>query len=504
MSVPARPKPGRKTAVDEPTSKRKAQNRQAQRNFRQRKLEHAHSLETSNQELRAENQQLLVEIERLTHAVNESQQQANRFQSELEDWQSRYNEIEGRWSSSLSALTRFQEQSRTADDQCATWRRRCEAKAAELDALERKLSMLQRQPSAFNASSRMLPPSQTSPSRPQSAHQSTQAPAVRPSPRGHATTDGCGNCDGTGECPCVDSYIDASAAAKETGDLSHRKSSTMSIHSVLSPPNDRDIRARTGSQTVPDLVSDVSSENDGLETDFTTFTKNNVAPASATLNGRPTAAIPSTVMSVEKCGFCTDDSNCLCTEVSLDASATSTKPPGLPSVPTSRATPTSRPKPGSCPSCQSNPDQKAFCESLAREHAANRKTSADGHHAKRPRLESSITIPCADAYPLFKRLSRSREGITYETLYNELVKSRPGSWRVTGVPSEGDGKGREFSAFEADIGEVLASMHRYGSSGNGSGSVSGRSEGAGIERLGNNDAITSSGARERVERMMMG
>jgi chromosome segregation ATPase len=151
VKVPARPKPGRKTAVDEPTSKRKAQNRQAQRNFRQRKLEHAHGLETNNQELRAENQQLLVEIDRLTHAANESQQQASQFRNELEEWQSRYNDIEGRWSSSLNTMARVQELSRAAEDQSATWRRRYEAKVVEVDALEKKLAMLQRRPVTYRS-----------------------------------------------------------------------------------------------------------------------------------------------------------------------------------------------------------------------------------------------------------------------------------------------------------------------------------------------------------------
>jgi hypothetical protein len=67
------------------------------------------------------------------------------------------------------------------------------------------------------------------------------------------------------------------------------------------------------------------------------------------------------------------------------------------------------------------------------------------------------------------------------------------------VFGEGDGKGREFSAFEADIGEVLASLHRYGSSSS-SGGGNGGSEDTGIERRGSCDAMKSSGARERVER----
>lgn len=66
------------------------------------------------------------------------------------------------------------------------------------------------------------------------------------------------------------------------------------------------------------------------------------------------------------------------------------------------------------------------------------------------------------------------------------------------MPGEGEGEGREFSAFEADIGEVLASLHRYGSSSSGGGN--GGNEDTGIERGGSGDAMKSSGARERVER----
>jgi len=76
-----------------------------------------------------------------------------------------------------------------------------------------------------------------------------------------------------------------------------------------------------------------------------------------------------------------------------------------------------------------------------------------------------------------------------------MLKSQSGSRPGTGVLDEGEGKGREFSAFEADIGEVLASLHRYGSSSKGGGS-----EDTGIERGGSSDFMKSSGARELVER----
>jgi hypothetical protein len=276
----------------------------------------------------------------------------------------------------------------------------------------------------------------------------------------------------------VDSFIDPSHTTKEIGDPL-RKVSAMSIHSMLSPHNELEFRPRTGSQALPDLMSDVSSENDVLETDFTTLSKNTVIPA-VPLSSRPTDTL-SAAMHSDTCGFCTDPNNCLCTEV---------EPSDLSLQPTHAASISSQP--GSCTDCQANPEQKAFCESLARERAVNRKLSSSGNarSAKRPRLESSVSIPCADAFPLFKRLSQSHESVTYETLYSEFMKSQPGSRRDTSVVSgSSDGKGRQFSAFEADIVEVLASLHRANSTSSGS---------PGIKR--DSDVSNSSGARERVER----
>ncbi|KAI1380166.1 PAP1-domain-containing protein [Hypoxylon crocopeplum] len=71
-------KPGRKPLMNEPSSKRKAQNRAAQRAFRERKEKHLKDLETKVEELEKastathnENSQLRVQIEKLTMELNE-------------------------------------------------------------------------------------------------------------------------------------------------------------------------------------------------------------------------------------------------------------------------------------------------------------------------------------------------------------------------------------------------------------------------------------------------
>ncbi|KAK5661946.1 hypothetical protein OQA88_10056 [Cercophora sp. LCS_1] len=71
-------KPGRKPLTTEPSSKRKAQNRAAQRAFRERKEKHLKDLETKVQELEAksqttssENERLKAKVDKLTVELNE-------------------------------------------------------------------------------------------------------------------------------------------------------------------------------------------------------------------------------------------------------------------------------------------------------------------------------------------------------------------------------------------------------------------------------------------------
>lgn len=107
--IPPRPKPGRKPATDMPPTKRKAQNRAAQRAFRERRAarvgeleEHLKMVEDENDQEQAE---LRSQIENLTRKLNNSH-------NELEWWQKRCQTLSAELETQKKTkdLTKSQEQ----------------------------------------------------------------------------------------------------------------------------------------------------------------------------------------------------------------------------------------------------------------------------------------------------------------------------------------------------------------------------------------------------------
>ncbi|KAF2871216.1 hypothetical protein BDV95DRAFT_668563 [Massariosphaeria phaeospora] len=100
VTLPERLKPGRKPATDTPNTKRKAQNRESQRNFRQRKADRYEEmkaqLESERQEHKAkmngiiaENSLLRMETERLREEIRHVYQGDESKKNEVAYWQTR-------------------------------------------------------------------------------------------------------------------------------------------------------------------------------------------------------------------------------------------------------------------------------------------------------------------------------------------------------------------------------------------------------------------------------
>ncbi|KAJ6272209.1 hypothetical protein PSV08DRAFT_388562 [Bipolaris maydis] len=100
--VPPRPKPGRKPATEEPESKRKAQNRQSQRNFRQRKqrtvLDLQESLNQASRQLLSANADHARESSMLRSEIDKLKEQNQRLLMEVEEWRVAYKQMQERLS----------------------------------------------------------------------------------------------------------------------------------------------------------------------------------------------------------------------------------------------------------------------------------------------------------------------------------------------------------------------------------------------------------------------
>jgi hypothetical protein len=89
--IPPRPKPGRKPATDTPPTKRKAQNRAAQRAFRERRAARVGELEEQLKQIEDENEQ---EQDHLKATVDKLEKEVEKYRSELAQWVERCQQLE--------------------------------------------------------------------------------------------------------------------------------------------------------------------------------------------------------------------------------------------------------------------------------------------------------------------------------------------------------------------------------------------------------------------------
>ncbi|EOD51200.1 bzip transcription factor [Neofusicoccum parvum] len=251
--IPPRPKPGRKPATDDPPSKRKQQNREAQRAFRQRKTQ---KMEETNRELQ--------------RALDERRQQSDAHQREVTHLNGVLTEERAR----SDGLQRKVDQLTSDND---SMRRQLDFVQDKLLKLERDMEYHRRLP----PQNQLTPPAwrgdgdeQAAASAPPEAR-GDQGPTSAPPPQSAPITlpplvrseiaapkDGCGKCADNGDCPCVDSLVDFSGTNRPA-------------------------------RTVQDVeMRDMPTHDDEMEIDFTNFGK------------RPAATRPSAMEPPCKPGTC--------------------------------------------------------------------------------------------------------------------------------------------------------------------------------------------------------
>ncbi|KEF51456.1 uncharacterized protein A1O9_12373 [Exophiala aquamarina CBS 119918] len=164
--IPPRPKPGRKPATDTPPTKRKAQNRAAQRAFRERRAARVGELEIQMKQLEDEHEQ---ENEMLRETVANLEKEVEQYRTDL-----------------------------------VTWVDRCRRLESELSAI--KAGQKSKPPSNINS--------------PDKVHDTAQ----------NDQTVGCGNCTLETRCQCIDDAFTAMGGEVATSSHQHQKRPHSPVH----------------------------------------------------------------------------------------------------------------------------------------------------------------------------------------------------------------------------------------------------------------------------------
>ncbi|KAJ5463224.1 bZIP transcription factorbZIP-1 [Penicillium sp. IBT 31633x] len=400
--IPPRPKPGRKPATDTPPTKRKAQNRAAQRAFRERRAARVSELEEQMKEIEDGHD---IQVASL-------QQQIGNLSSEIDQCR----------------------------EEMGWWRDRCHALEKEV-SIERsaKEALVKEFRSSLVGPSVSKPPIPDSVPLPPRKTRSSRVEDVQSSNVDHNKDDremnvslGCSNCSNA-HCQCIE---DAFGIPIDTHESSRSRHAPHGVGSPLRDHRDPHIK--------PDPEE--------MEIDFT-----------AQFSSAPHQSHDHDVSSppVDPCGFCQDGTPCICAEMAaqeqqrarstfeanrlapIQSISQFTPPPSEGDVrsevtlpPISQATNPCANGPGTCAQCLADPRSTLFCKTLAASRSAsgtpsgggccggggkdggccmsknapaatsfsrNNTTLSSQPPAPKPASPSELTLSCADAFTTLSR-----------------------------------------------------------------------------------------------------
>lgn len=383
--IPPRPKPGRKPATDTPPTKRKAQNRAAQRAFRERRAARVGELE---EQLEAENLEHEKALQALQDKIRRLEMDAQALQSRCEVLENMLDKERAERSKEVDVLRR-----RLHDaTQQQHPRQQSLPSLASVPHAQHTFApqpLRHHRPSAPSArvhegrastsslTSAVSPNDNNTPHRPATTHSFSISQIISPPEDIEQAPTGCGNCEPTGPCACADEAIASvnvgcgnctlgsrCQCLEEVLNGGHLVSSTRS-NSLADPPQQstsrtakRTIRSISPSSMAPEEKRPRGSLTLATEIDFTAmFSRKPKAqpqpqPRSVTAAKLPTPAAihnastpqsnapspyslatlaPMDSHSVDsprpedRCGFCEDGTYCVCAEAA--ANALNSQPP---------------------------------------------------------------------------------------------------------------------------------------------------------------------------------
>ncbi|CAL3972107.1 unnamed protein product [Diplocarpon coronariae] len=361
--IPPRPKPGRKPATDTPPTKRKAQNRAAQRAFRERRAARVGELEEQLEEVNNDHQRRESD---LRNKIGKLEADVERFSGELQSWRVR----------------------------CDTLDRIAEYERKEKEAALAELAYLRNGSRTTGTDAVPLPPRHLRHNEPR-APQQQQYTAPEPESR-HL---GCGGCTPTSNCACADQAMTIATAGCGNCGPDTRCECLEETIKAAGDMSQELKRVHSPSESHVEKRQRYSQPSTPLEIDFTAqFSSKPVQAQDAVIHTshRPPG---------ESCGFCEEGTYCMCAEAAAAANAAhqdrddenrlapllnEVTPPlsdndsegPLRKLPSLQPNHMHRPfaatapsnscanGPGTCQQCLSDPKSGLFCRSLAAARAA--------------------------------------------------------------------------------------------------------------------------------------
>lgn len=329
--VPPRPKPGRKPATDTPPTKRKAQNRAAQRAFRERRAARVGELEEQLDEQRDEHEKVERELKDKIRVL----------ELDLQSFRSKCSLLE-------NLLERERQERIRVEGEAEGLRRRSEVAFANSQNRPSHLPSIQQHTprhgasgsQSYNQPSHTTLPA-TSESRPvtrTSMHAFAISQIISPpdpsDPLLNTSDLTCGNCRPDGPCACVEEAIrsvqNSTCGKCGLGDTCQCMEDAMkSIELPLPPPpTQQPKRPASPSESGPTgkrlRAAPFSAPDTSNETDFTNAFKKK-EPLETALD--KSSQFPSdiaidltsriTIPPKDACGFCEDGTYCVCAEAAL-------------------------------------------------------------------------------------------------------------------------------------------------------------------------------------------
>lgn len=443
--IPPRPKPGRKPATDTPPTKRKAQNRAAQRAFRERRAARVGELE----------EQLDAEKEEHEAAQRALQDKIHRLEMDAQALQSRCEVLENMLDKERAERAKEVEGLRTRLHEATQDRLPRQQSLPSLASVPQHTYAPQplrhHRPSAPSrphdggraSTSSLTRRTPNATHRPATTHSFSISQIISPPEDVEQAPTGCGNCEPTGPCACADEALNSVNIGCGNCTLGSR---CQCLEEVLNGPSagpgsrtnsvggfkpttsrtaKRTIRSISPSSMAPEEKRPRGSPTLATETDFTAMFSRKAQrvhsamsqpqlppPTSINNSANPTQSRAPTPYSLatlppiepqavesprpeDRCGFCEDGTYCVCAEAANAARAASAQTPPesltLPSINSSafsisrpgQQTRTPPPSEGDAIGYEILPDGSVRLPSLKRLHARN-KTSEETNTLPKP------------------------------------------------------------------------------------------------------------------------